>query len=41
MLQKVVKKEKAGEINWREEFATKVVEANPGLEQITKGDKLL
>jgi hypothetical protein len=39
--QKEVKKEKADETNWREQFATKVVESNPGLEQITKGDKLL
>jgi hypothetical protein len=41
MPQKEVKKEKEAGTNWREEFATKVVEANPGLEQITKGDKLL
>lgn len=41
MPQKVVKKEKADEVNWREQFATKVVVANPGLEQVTKGDKLL
>ena len=32
---------KVFESHWREEFATKVVEANPGLEQITKGNKLV
>ena len=41
MPQKEVKKEKEAETNWREQFATKVVEANPGLEKVTKGDKLL
>jgi hypothetical protein len=41
MPQKVGNKEKADEPNWREQFVSKVIEAIPGLEQITKGDKIL